>query len=71
MGTVGRVDHARNGFGPHRILEDFDAGTVSRDRQGRVVDQQVDGVADHVDHDAVTVLDEGDRPGVGVLIRTD
>ena len=37
MGTVGRVDHARNGFDPHRILEDFDAGTVSRDRQGRVV----------------------------------
>jgi FtsP/CotA-like multicopper oxidase with cupredoxin domain len=37
MGTVGKVDHARNGFDPHEILTDFDWGTVSRDRSGRVV----------------------------------
>ena len=37
MGTVGRVDHERNGFHPHDILTDFDAGATSRDRQGRIV----------------------------------
>lgn len=37
MGTVGGVDHGRNGFHPHQILEDFDAGIVSRDREGRTV----------------------------------
>ena len=30
-GTVGQVDHARNGFDPHAILTDFDGGEVSRD----------------------------------------
>ncbi|MGH2735715.1 MAG: multicopper oxidase domain-containing protein [Actinomycetota bacterium] len=37
MGPVGRVDHARNGFDPHRILTDFDAGEVSKDSQGLTV----------------------------------
>ncbi|MFN2388312.1 MAG: multicopper oxidase domain-containing protein [Actinomycetota bacterium] len=36
-GTVGLVDHARNGFDPHRILTDFDLGETSRDRSGRTV----------------------------------
>jgi manganese oxidase len=35
--TVGRVDHARNGFDPHEILRDFDGGEVSTDWQGRRV----------------------------------
>jgi FtsP/CotA-like multicopper oxidase with cupredoxin domain len=30
MGTVGEVDHGRNGFDPHAILTDWDTGTVSR-----------------------------------------
>ena len=37
MGPVGRVDHERNGFDPHQILTDFDAGEVSRDSSGRTV----------------------------------
>jgi FtsP/CotA-like multicopper oxidase with cupredoxin domain len=37
LGTVGVVDHARNGFDPHELLTDFDWGTTSRDRAGRVV----------------------------------
>lgn len=37
MGTVGRVDHARNGFDPAAILTDFDGGDVSRDSSGRTV----------------------------------
>lgn len=37
LGTVGRVDHAANGFDPHHILTDFDGGSVSRDRTGRMV----------------------------------
>ena len=36
-GAVGTVDHARNGFDPHRILTDFDGGSVSKDRSGRTV----------------------------------
>jgi FtsP/CotA-like multicopper oxidase with cupredoxin domain len=36
-GTVGRVDHARNGFNPTELLTDFDPGTTSRDASGRVV----------------------------------
>jgi len=36
-GTVGRVNHARNGFDPLEILTDFDGGAVSRDRSGRTV----------------------------------
>ncbi|HEU4480919.1 MAG TPA: twin-arginine translocation signal domain-containing protein, partial [Actinomycetota bacterium] len=36
-GTVGRVDHVRNGFHPLEILTDFDRGEVSRDANGRVV----------------------------------
>ncbi len=35
--TVGRVDHARNGFDPHAILTDWDRGTLSTDDQGRSV----------------------------------
>jgi FtsP/CotA-like multicopper oxidase with cupredoxin domain len=34
---VGEVDHARNGFDPHAILTDFDAGEVSTDSRGRTV----------------------------------
>ena len=37
MGTVGRVDHERNGFRPHDVLTDFDPGATSRDRHGRTV----------------------------------
>jgi FtsP/CotA-like multicopper oxidase with cupredoxin domain len=29
LGTVGAVDHARNGFDPHDLLTDFDYGSVS------------------------------------------
>src|SRR5688572_11098593 len=36
-GTVGTVDHARNGFTPMELLTDFDTGTVSRDSSGRRV----------------------------------
>jgi hypothetical protein len=35
LGTIGRVDHVRNGFDPHEILTDFDGGTVSKDAAGR------------------------------------
>jgi FtsP/CotA-like multicopper oxidase with cupredoxin domain len=37
LGTVGRVNHARNGFDPATVLTDFDTGEVSRDRSGRTV----------------------------------
>jgi FtsP/CotA-like multicopper oxidase with cupredoxin domain len=37
LGTVGRVDHARNGFDPANVLTDFDLGEMSRDRSGRTV----------------------------------
>ena len=37
LGTVGEVDHARNGFDPYAMLTDFDGGVVSRDRSGRTV----------------------------------
>ena len=36
MGTVGVVDHARNGFDPSQILYDFDTGEVSTHRGRRV-----------------------------------
>ena len=36
-GTVGEVDHARNGFDPHTMLTDFDYGEVSKDSSGRTV----------------------------------
>ncbi len=37
MSTVGRVDHAANGFDPQAILTDWDTGTLSMDAQGRSV----------------------------------
>jgi FtsP/CotA-like multicopper oxidase with cupredoxin domain len=37
LGTVGTVDHARNGFDPLALLTDFDGGTVSHDASGRTV----------------------------------
>jgi FtsP/CotA-like multicopper oxidase with cupredoxin domain len=37
LGTVGTVDHARNGFDPHELLTDFDGGEVSKDATGRTV----------------------------------
>jgi FtsP/CotA-like multicopper oxidase with cupredoxin domain len=37
LGTVGRVDHARNGFDPTEILTDFDGGATSHDSSGNVV----------------------------------
>ena len=37
LGTMGRVDHVRNGFDPHAILTDFDGGAVSKDASGRTV----------------------------------
>jgi FtsP/CotA-like multicopper oxidase with cupredoxin domain len=37
LGTVGLVDHRRNGFHPHEILTDFDGGEVSKDTSGRTV----------------------------------
>src|SRR5687768_15749127 len=36
-GTVGTVDHAKNGFTPLELLTEFDTGTVSRDSKGRTV----------------------------------
>ncbi|MGH2760372.1 MAG: multicopper oxidase domain-containing protein [Actinomycetota bacterium] len=36
MGTVGVVDHAKNGFDPSKILYDFDLGEVSTHRGRRV-----------------------------------
>ena len=36
VGTVGTVDHAKNGFDPHAILRDFDEGEVTREG-GRTV----------------------------------
>jgi FtsP/CotA-like multicopper oxidase with cupredoxin domain len=37
FGVNGTVDHARNGFDPHKILTDFDGGSVSKDASGRTV----------------------------------
>jgi FtsP/CotA-like multicopper oxidase with cupredoxin domain len=37
MMTVGEVDHARNGFDPHEILTDWDAGTLEVGDDGRRV----------------------------------
>jgi FtsP/CotA-like multicopper oxidase with cupredoxin domain len=37
LGTVGSVDHERNGFDPHTILTDFDGGHVSTDASGQTV----------------------------------
>ena len=34
--VVGEVDHAANGFDPHKMLWDFDVGTVSTAADGRV-----------------------------------
>ncbi len=36
-GTVGTVDHAKNGFDPSKILYDWDFGEVSKGRNGQVV----------------------------------
>jgi FtsP/CotA-like multicopper oxidase with cupredoxin domain len=35
IGTVGRVDHVRNGFDPHALLTDWDTGAVSTLADGR------------------------------------
>jgi len=37
MGTMGRVDHERNGFDPLKLLEDFDYGTISTLPDGRTL----------------------------------
>jgi FtsP/CotA-like multicopper oxidase with cupredoxin domain len=37
LGTIGTVDHVRNGFNPTEMLTDFDYGEVSRDSSGRTV----------------------------------
>ena len=37
MTTVGNVDHARNGFDPHDILDDWDQGSGTTDATGRRV----------------------------------
>jgi manganese oxidase len=37
MMTVGEVDHARNGFDPHKLLNDWDTGTLRQDLDGRSV----------------------------------
>jgi len=39
--TVGRVDHAKNGFDPSAVLTDFDYGAVSTDPDGRTVREWV------------------------------
>jgi FtsP/CotA-like multicopper oxidase with cupredoxin domain len=36
-GTVGEVDHQRNGFDPHVVLEDWDFGRVSRLENGQTL----------------------------------
>jgi manganese oxidase len=45
--VMGEVDHAKNGFDPHQILIDFDAGSVSTDAQGRKVREWTVTAADH------------------------
>lgn len=37
LGTVGRVDHERNGFDPHVTLHDFDYGTTSSLANGQTL----------------------------------
>jgi FtsP/CotA-like multicopper oxidase with cupredoxin domain len=37
MGTVGRVNHKRNGFDPHEILTDWDTGKVSKLPNGQTL----------------------------------
>ncbi len=44
---VGSVDHAANGFDPHSILRDFDAGTLSTDKDGRRVREWTITAVDH------------------------
>jgi FtsP/CotA-like multicopper oxidase with cupredoxin domain len=36
-GTVGEIDHARNGFTPQQLLTEFDYGVSSKDSLGRTV----------------------------------
>src|SRR5512134_3048851 len=45
--VMGEVDHVKNGFDPHKILTDFDAGTVSTDTQGRRVREWTVTAIDH------------------------
>ena len=44
---VGSVDHAANGFDPHSILRDFDAGTLTTDKDGRRVREWTITAVDH------------------------
>ncbi len=44
---VGEVNHAANGFDPHSILRDFDAGTLSTGDNGRAVREWTITAADH------------------------
>lgn len=37
MGTVGKVDHKRNGFDPHEMLTDWDTGKVSKLPNGQTL----------------------------------
>ncbi len=39
MGVVGEVDHARNGFDPHQLLQDWDFGEVSTLASGQTLRQ--------------------------------
>ena len=45
--VVGEVDHVKNGFDPHAILTDWDAGTVSTDANGRQVREWTLTAVDH------------------------
>jgi FtsP/CotA-like multicopper oxidase with cupredoxin domain len=49
LGTVGKVDHARNGFDPSKILYDFDGGVVSTHRGQRVRDYHIVAVDKEVE----------------------
>ncbi len=45
--VVGEVDHAKNGFDPHAMLTDWDAGTVTTNADGRRVREWTLTALDH------------------------
>ena len=44
---VGEVNHVANGFDPHKIIWDFDVGTVSTTSDGRVLREWTITAVDH------------------------
>ena len=45
--VVGEVNHAANGFDPHKLIWDFDVGTVSTMADGRVLREWIITAVDH------------------------